>query len=406
MVRAAAPPDGPAHDTDAQAPDRPRRVLFVINDLALGGAQRVLFHQAAYLDRRRFAPEVASFEFDASGALIPAFEAQGIAVHRLRAAHESPWTGVRRLDRLIARLAPDLVHTHLAAAGVLGRVVARRRGVQRVATTLHNLSDWEEKRVSPLRWLDRRTLGLADVVITVSDAIRRAVARVSPRLGARAVTVRNGVPVETLAGARADRVAARKALGYGSSEFVVGTVARLDPRKGLDTLIEALAIAATERPEMRVLLIGDGPEREALEAQARTLGVASRLRMVRHRIEVRSLLAAMDLFAAPSRTEGLGMAIIEALAAGLPVLGSAVGGIPEVVENGTCGRLLPPKPARLWAETLIQLADRPGELARWSAAAPEVASRFSLERSGAELEHLYSDLLEIDAPSPILRAAA
>jgi glycosyltransferase involved in cell wall biosynthesis len=88
------------------------------------------------------------------------------------------------------------------------------------------------------------------------------------------------------------------------------------------------------------------------------------------------------------------------------VVGSAVGGIPEVVENGTCGRLLPPQPARLWAETLIQLADHPEDLARWSAAAPGIAGRFSLEKSGAELDHLYSDLLEVDHSELFARAAA
>jgi glycosyltransferase involved in cell wall biosynthesis len=381
-------------------------VLLVINDLALGGAQRVALLQSAYLDRTRFLPAVASFEFDSSGAMVSAFESEGIAVHRLRAAGDSPWVGWRRLDRLIADFEPDLVHTHLAAAGVLGRLAARRRRVPRVVTTLHNLSDWEEKRISPLRWLDRRTLSLADVVVTVSDAIRQAVARVSPGLCSRTVTVRNGVPIQTLQGARREREAARQALGYRRSDFVVGTVARFDPRKGLDTLVEALAIAAPQRPELFVLLVGDGPERSALEARARALGVESRIRVIRHRIEVSSLLATMDLFAAPSRTEGLGMAIIEALAAGVPVLGSRVGGIPEVVEDGRCGSLLAPDQPRLWAESLIHLAGRPPELERWTRAAPRSAERFSLEKSGGELERLYDRLLGFDQPDAGVGVAA
>jgi glycosyltransferase involved in cell wall biosynthesis len=384
---------------------RPARILYVINDLAVGGAQRVVLHQAGFLDRSLFTPIVASFEFDPSAELAPSFAALDVPVHRLRAASESPLRGFFRLERLLAVLEPDLVHTHLAAAGVLARLAARWRRVPRVVTTLHNLSDWEEKRQSPLRWLDRRTLPLADVVVTVSEAIRRAVARVQPGLAERTVTVHNGVPLEVLT-ARADRGAARTALGYLPEQFVVGAVARLDPRKGLDTLVEAMAIASRERPELRVLIVGDGPERGRLEELARTLGIESRLRIVRNHVEVRSMLAAMDLFAAPSRTEGLGMAIIEALAAGVPVLGSAVGGIPEVVEDGVCGRLLPPQQTRSWAEALVHLAGRPLELGRWSSAAPAVARRFSLAESGAELERLYRRLLALDRPAGVEARAA
>jgi glycosyltransferase involved in cell wall biosynthesis len=386
--------------------DRPARILYVINDLALGGAQRVAFHQATFLDPDRFEARIASFEFDASGAMVPSFERRGIPVHRLRRASDPAWSGLSRLDRLIREFEPDLVHTHLAAAGVLGRFVARRRRVPSVVTTLHNLSDWEEKRFSPLRWLDRRTLDMADVVVTVSDAIRRAVERVRPALSERTVTLHNGVPLEGLLGARAEREVARAELGYAPSDFVVGSVARFDPRKGLDILIEAAALAQSQCPQLRVLLIGDGPERESLEQKARALGVEHLMRIVRHRIDVRGVLAAMDLFAAPSRTEGLGMAIIEALAAGIPVIGSAVGGIPEVVEDGACGRLLPPAAPRVWSETLVQLARRPAELERWARAAPDTARRFSLENSGMALEALYSRLLGLTPAETEARVAA
>lgn len=384
----------------------PVRVLFVINDLALGGAQRIVLHQATHLDRERFAPTVASFEFDPGGDLVPAFAAAGIPIHRLRAPGESPLLGMLRLRRLLVDLEPALVHTHLAAAGVLARVAARWQKVPRVVTTLHNLSDWEEKRGSPLRWLDRRTLPLADAVVTVSDAIRLAVERVSPNLGPRTVTVHNGVPLESLAGTGRERDSARAALGYRPADFVVGAVARLDPRKGLDTLLDALALAEAERPELRVLLVGDGPERERLEEQVQTLGITARVRMVRDRVEVRAMLAAMDLFAAPSRTEGLGVAIIEALAAGIPVLGSAVGGIPEVVEDGVCGRLLSPGTPRIWARSLVELAGRPPELARWAEAAPARARHFSVEASGIALESLYDRLLGISRPEAAEARAA
>src|SRR2546426_1080020 len=400
-------PPAPAMKSFASVPADPRRrVLFVINDLGLGGAQRVVLHQATFLDPARFVPEVASFEFDPSGALIPAFERAGIPVHLLRQPRELPIAGWARLDRLLRDRRPHLVHTHLAAAGVLGRLAARRRGVPRIVTTLHNLSDWEEKRVSLLRWFDRRTLSLAHAVVTVSDAVRAAVERVSPQLADRTVTVRNGVPIEELVGARAERDQARAALGFGGEEFVVGTVARFDPRKGLDTLVDALALAAPRNPRLRGVLVGDGPERARLEERARARGVEDLIRVVRNPTRVRTYLSAMDLFAAPSRTEGLGMAIIEALAAGIPVLGSRVGGIPEVVQDGVCGRLLPADRPDLWGEALSHFASHPEELERWARAAPQRARQFSLEASGAELESLYDRLLGTHAGPLVSEAAA
>jgi len=387
-------------------PRRPSRILYVVNDVALGGAQRVLLNQAAFLGRTRFTVEVASFEFDPSGGLMPSFEGAGIPVHRLRRPDEWPLAGWLRLFPLIRRLRPDVVHTHLAAAGVLGRIAARRSSVPWIVTTLHNLSDWEERRAGALRWLDRRTLPLADTVVTVSDAVRRAFTRVCPRLAPRAVTVRNGVPLAELSGARGERAAMRAALGYEPGHFVVGTVARLERRKGIDTLVEALARAAPHVPELRLLLVGDGPERARLEALALAGGVGDRMRLVRRQSRVQGYLAAMDLFAAPSRTEGLGMAMIEALAVGLPVLGSRVGGIPEVVLDGVCGRLLPPGQPGPWADALVHCASHREELDSLAQAAPARAQAFSLEASGLELERVYDRLLGAEEAAAPAEAAA
>jgi len=374
---------------DRQSPHPVRRVLFVINDLGLGGAQRVVLSQAACLDRGRFVAEVASLELDPAGDLVPAFESAGIRVHRLRGPKEPAWRVGPRLDALLKQLRPDLVHTHLAASGVVGRPAARRHRVPRIVTSLHNLTDWEEKRADPVRWLDRFTLPLAHTIVAVSDAVRGALVRVLPELAARTITVRNGVAVEELWAARAGRAQMRQSLGYADEDLVIGVVARLDPRKGLDTLIDAVAWAAPQAPRLRLLVVGDGPERARLRSLAHIRGLGDRIRFVHHQTRVHEHLSAMDLFAAPSRTEGLGIAIIEALAAGLPVLASRVGGIPEVVGDRVCGLLLPPDAPGRWGEELIRLAEDRGLLETWARAAPERARRFSLQRSSLELQRVY-----------------
>src|SRR5262245_31995077 len=129
--------------------DRPR-LLYVINDLAVGGAQRVLASQARGLDRDALRIEVASLELDPDGAFIGELESEGIAVHRLRTPREAPYRALHRLVRLIRAYRPDLIHTHLVAAGVMARAAAAVAGRGRLLVTLHNLRDWEENRLHPL----------------------------------------------------------------------------------------------------------------------------------------------------------------------------------------------------------------------------------------------------------------
>lgn len=386
----------PATRPTRRAPAAPRRVLFVINDLLLGGAQRVLLDQARGLDRARYTPQVASLEVIPNGAMAPAFREAGIPLRLLRAPHEPRWCALRRLHAIMWRQLPDIVHTHLAVAGIAGRCMARAHRVDRVVTTLHNLSDWEERRASPLRALDRLTLQFAHAVVAVSDAVGRAASSVSPELSPRLVTVHNGVRLEMFEGATSGRAAARSALGIAPEAFVVGTVARLDSRKGLDTLIEAAALAVARVPQLHVMIVGDGPERGRLEALADARGLEKRVSLRAHEPRVRGQLAAMDVFAAPSRTEGLGVAIIEALAAGLPVLASRVGGIPEILEPDAghsprteCGALLPPDDPVAWAGAITRLGFDAALRHRWASAAPVRARSFGIDVSVRAIEAVY-----------------
>lgn len=375
--------------------DAARRVLFVINDLAIGGAQRAMVAQASVLDRMRFEPVVASLELIPEGPMAALLAKARIPVHRLRRPDESPLVLWPRLGRLIAHQRPDIVHTHLAAAGIAGRLAARHHRVPGVVTTVHNVRDWEERRNQPLRWVDRRTLPLADLVVAVSDAVRRAIDGVCPRLAARVVTLRNGVALDDLAAPTPEeRRRARTLLGYGPDDFVVGTVARLDHQKGVDTLVEAIAAAAPSCHQLRLLVVGDGPERDHLTALARARGIEAAVRFPGYQLEVKPYLHAMDIYAAPSRTEGLGVAIIEAMASGLPVLGTAVGGIPEIVTDEVSGRLLPPDQPAVWAVLLVHYARHHEELALLATGAAAQARSFAVAGNGVVLERLYASILD------------
>ena len=375
-----------------------RSVLYVINDLTHGGAQRVLAAQASSLDAARYRALIASLEIIPGGRAADLAEGKGIAVHRLRAAGELRVAALPRLVSLLCRVRPEVVHTHLAAAGVVARLAARSLGRPRLVSTLHNSSDWEEKSRGLVRLADRTTLRLCDRVVTVSDAVRAALARLAPGLARRAVTVHNGIDLDEFREAGRRRADSRLRLGYGDGDFVVGAVARLDRRKGLDVLLEAAARAARDKPGLRILVVGDGPERVRLEALARLRGLGDRVHFAGDQARVLPFLAAMDVLVAPSRSEGLGVAVIEGLAAGLPVLASRVGGIPEVIEHGVSGRLLPPGDVAAWAQALVELAADPVSRARLAEGAARRARAFALSASASALMELYDGLFDAAAP--------
>ncbi len=377
------------------------RIVYVVNDLALGGAQRVLLGQASRLDRGTFEPAVASLELDPCGALAPAFADAGIPVWRLRREGEAPALAVPRLIARLAKQRPAIVHTHLAAAGVTGRLAAYGLGRTRVVTTLHNLSDWQERAGDPLRWLDRATLPIADAVVTVSDAVRAACLGRCPRLGPRTVTIRNGIDVPAFDVSWPERDEARARLGYGRDDVVVGAVSRLEPRKGIDVLVRAVAAARPDAGALRLHIVGDGPERAALEQLAVANGIAGVTRFTGHAVDVRAHLAAFDLFAAPSRSEGLGIAIIEALAAGVPALGAEVGGIPELLSGASCGCLLPPEDVAAWREALVAFALAEDIRLAMAREAPAWAAQFSLDAGVEALSALYARLLAWPARAPV-----
>ena len=382
-------------------PTRERgRVLVLINDLATGGAQRAALDQAAALDRRGWEVELASLDLIAAGPW--AMDRIGaIPVHRLSGARGwgSAW---RKLERQLDHFRPDVVHAHLMAAALAAALGAGRSGAQCTVVTFHNLTDWCEKRFHPLRLAGRAALGACDAVVAVSEAVRSAIARVDARLAARTTVIPNGVDLATFGGASARRAELRARRDMGDDEFVVGAVARLDRRKGIDLLIDAVALAAPRIPRFRLRVIGDGPERRRLEAQARALGVAGLVDLVGERTQVGDELAAFDLFVAPSRTEGQGVAVIEALAAGVPVIGARVGGIPEVLDHGACGVLVEPESPPALADAIVRLQSSGGERLRLSGAGIERARGCSIDHTAARLEWLYEEHLD----ARVRRAAA
>jgi 1,4-alpha-glucan branching enzyme len=290
----------------------------------------------------------------------------------------------RRLDRLVREA--DVVHAHPIAVGAVVRVLAAAHGVP-VLTTEHNTA-----YSPPQRLVKGTTNTLSDLVVAVSDASaadrhawERALLRVAD---VRTTVVHNGIDVATVR-ERADRPAPVD-LPDG---VLVGAGGRLVAQKNLETLVEAVGLLADEHPSLQVVITGDGPRRDALEATAREHGVRDRLTFtgfLPERADVHALLAHLDLYAMPSWHEGCPVAAIEALAAGLPVVASDIPPLREVVADA--GVYAPPDDETAVADAIGSLASDAQRRASLSAAARERADAFSLDDTVATYAELYREL--------------
>ena len=236
--------------------------------------------------------------------------------------------------------------------------------------TLHNIVPSLQKMTGQERLALQIGLGRAARIIAVSRAVAESAVAVVPQSKSRLCVIRNGVDLARFSRQRNGerRSVSRAALQLPDNATVLICVARLAPEKNLGTLLEAMARLTPPFPHLRLLLVGEGPWRPTLEHQARMLGITSRVYFTGVRTDIPDLLEASDLFCLPSRTEGLGIAAIEAMASGLPVVASRVGGLPEVVEDCVTGLLVAPGDTAALAQALATLLADPVRAAQMAKA--------------------------------------
>ena len=304
---------------------------------------------------------------------------------------------VVRLGKLIAERRPDVVHTHTSKAGILGRLAARLVGHRMVVHSPHGhiFYGYFGPRMTRLfidverlaaRWTRRIT------TLTERGKRDHVATRIAP--AEKFVTIHCGIPVSEFVEATATRTAARRELGCKPQERVVGWVGRLVDIKGCDDFVRAAALVATEMRSARFLVAGDGPESGALRALATQLGVAGRMRFLGQRRDIPRIMAALDVFALTSVNEGLGRVLVEAMAAGAPVVATNVGGVPEVVIDGETGVLVQPRDPRDMADALVRLLRSKSERRRLIDNGRRHAARFDLAIMVDRFAGLYAELLE------------
>jgi glycosyltransferase involved in cell wall biosynthesis len=300
------------------------------------------------------------------------------------------------LARLLRRQRPAIVHTHTSKAGFIGRLAARLARVPAIVHQPHGhifYGYYGRALTAFYVALERVAARWSDRLVTLTD--REIDEHLALGIGRRAqfVTVPSGVPTAELRARAPDRATARRALGLPADAFVVVALGRLVPVKGFDLVIEAMPTLLAAVPSAHVVVIGDGPEEAPLASLTERLGVGARVRLHGPSTDPAAILAAADVLAAPSRNEGMGRALVEAMALGVPVVGTDVGGIPSVVGGDEAGRLIPPDDVPALAAALIALGRDPAVRAKLAEAARARAEIFSTAVAEARMLDLYAALI-------------
>ena len=361
------------------------RVLQVIPTLAVGGAERVVSLLARHLRRSGHDVAVISL-YDPSGSWIEAgLRSDGIPVEFLGKRPGLDLRMIPRIARVVARFRPDVVHTPLY---VLKYVLPAAAGRCRVVHTVHNLAEHEVERLSKV--LQAIAFRAGVIPVAIGDAVAESMQKLY-RLPARHL-IPNGIPVSDYAPPAGAREEVRASLGIPGDAPVFVAVGRLERQKNGQSLIEAFASERLRSLGARLLLAGDGELRHQLEAQASARGVRDRVHFLGIRADIPRVLAAADVFVLASRYEGNPLTVMEAMAAGKPVLATAVGCVPELVPD-SAGLLVAPGDDAALEAAMVDLAADAGRAREKGASAALVArSRFDASVMASAYEKLYAEV--------------
>jgi glycosyltransferase involved in cell wall biosynthesis len=366
-------------------------VLFALTQPVRGGVEEVVLALARRLDPREFrlalaapAPLLEAFAPDLAGVEI---ETQAVEAESWRRRDE-----VAKLSAFIARVRPDIVNAHLFRSTAVAAPLARWHGA-RVIETYHGREGWRRGLLGGSFLADRLVSRFVDRVIAVSEAARAFLISGKGYDARKIVVVPNGRDLSVFRPGAGGQ-AVRKELGIDRATPLVGVIGRLEEQKGHAYLLDAWPSVLAEFPDARLLVVGEGSLRGALERRVKQLGIEASVQFAGFRSDVPRVLDALDVLALPSLYEGMPLTAIEASAMAKPVVATAVDGTPEVIRDGRTGRLVPPRePAALSRALRALLRD------------PSVAQQMG--RAGRDLVFNRFDLArQVDATARVYRETA
>ncbi|GMV99795.1 MAG: hypothetical protein AMXMBFR84_09340 [Candidatus Hydrogenedentota bacterium] len=374
-------------------------VLYLIRCWAFGGSHSILLLLMEHMPKDRYNIICVPYDAHTDGdhQFIAQARARGldVAPERIPWKSRGNWNRARNtIADLIDRYKIDLVHAHDPQSNTILGIGRQRWSCACVASAYGWWDGLFPFRRFVYQWIERDfALPNLDAVITVSDHMKRRILK-GPTRPERIHVIHTGLGIKALE-SNGSRNEFRASLGIPEDACVVGTVSRVSIEKGHTHLIDAVHHVQGAHPNVYLLIIGDGPVRADLQAQARELGLEHRVVFPGWVQHLPDALAAMDLFAQPSvQQEGLPTAILEAEAAGLPIIASDIGGSRETIEPGVTGVLTPPGDALAIAAAIERLAADPARRREMGdAARRRIETHFSLDRMIQQVDHTYGAAL-------------
>jgi glycosyltransferase involved in cell wall biosynthesis len=363
------------------------KVLHLITELELGGAERLLATVLPKFDQAKLEVSVAYLYGDAP--LRSGLEQAGIRVTKLDSRSKFDWATFSRLVKLLRHERIDILHTHLIQADLLGYFAGRRARVPRIVSTKHNTHYFRAHhgwlaRFDPL--VNRRL----SCIVAVSEAVKQFYIQTEGLDPSLIEVIYNGIDLEEFQKAKP---LGKSELGLKETDLVVCAIGSLTEKKNHSFLLQIWPDIAQRIPRAHLVLVGDGPLRPILEKLGDDPRTTGKVHFLGRRSDVPSLLRTADLFVLPSLWEGFGIAVLEAMAAGIPVIASNVDGIREIVRTGQDGLLLDPRSAQAWQDAIQTLLTDPVQARTLATSARSRAQQFSLRDTVSKLESLYERLM-------------
>jgi glycosyltransferase involved in cell wall biosynthesis len=371
----------------------PTCVIYIIDGLGMGGAERLMVPILKRLDAGRFAARVCVLQSKGDNPLAADIRALGVPVDDLPIARLRDFGAVGRLRNYLRGHRAGIVHTQLEFSNILGGLAAKTLRLPSLST-VHVLPTDDVRARTRLHqrveWFALRFF--CDRVLAVSEETRRRYIAESGIPARKLTTLYNGIDLS--AGRRREsgpaRDSVRNEFNLPRAASLLTTVAVLRPPKGIEFMLRAMPAILESRPDAYYLVVGDGTHREALENETRRLGLRERVVFAGLRKDVPRLLAASDIFVLPTLTEALPTVLAEAMAARLPVVASAVGGVPEMIADGENGILVPPaQPEALSRACAALLSDAETRRGMGERGWQIVQQKFNIETQVRQLENIY-----------------
>lgn len=365
------------------------KILHLITGLEIGGAEVML---------AQVLPKLTNFEhvvcsLTTKGPIGQKIEENGIKVYELIGGKKLSLSAISEFGNIIKKEEPDIISTRLIHADIFGRVFGHFYGIQTVICGLESVL--EDKKYNKFFILERLTTFLVTKYFAVSNAVKNKYTNKAKIKPPRIEVVYNGIDLEKF-NDLPDKEAAKKTLGYTGSDILIGYVAKLRAERNHSSLITAFSLLVKKFPGTRLVIAGDGPEKENLIKLSKDLHVSERVDFLGNRNDVPLILKSLDVFVSPSAYEGMSIAILEAMASGLPIVASDIEPNRELIENNVDGYLVDPFNPSAIAERISALIENPGTQTVFASKAKERSKKFSIENTVNKLDKLYRAAAYID----------